>query len=113
MPFVTPPLLIGVSARIYYPAGPVLDLGGVWTKTLHYLEQSVAQMLVRSGALPVMIPAVDSQSVVKRSDLHLGHYARALDGLVLQGGNDVAGVLSRRLQIVAPRDPAILAVDAL
>ena len=90
MPFVTPPLLIGVSARIYYPAGPVLDLGGVWTKTLHYLEQSVAQMLVRSGALPVMIPAVDSQSVVKRSDLHLGHYARALDGLVLQGGNDVA-----------------------
>ena len=90
MPFKTPALLIGVSARIYYPTGPVLDLGGVWTKTLHYLEQSVAQLLVRNGALPVMIPAVDSQSVVQRSDLHLGHYAQALDGLVLQGGNDVA-----------------------
>ena len=45
MPFRKPHLLIGVSARIYYPAGPVLDLGGVWTKTLHYLEQSVAHWL--------------------------------------------------------------------
>lgn len=90
LPFQSPTLLIGVSARIYYPSGPVLDLGGVWTKTLHYLEQSVAQMLMRCGALPVMIPAVDSQSVVQRAELNLGHYAEALDGLVLQGGNDVA-----------------------
>jgi len=90
MPFQTPALLIGVSARIYYPAGPVLDLGGVWTKTLHYLEQSVAHWLIRGGALPVMIPAVDAQSVVHSEDLHLGHYAQALDALVLQGGNDVA-----------------------
>jgi len=90
MPFQSPALLIGASARIYYPQGPVLDLGGVWTKTLHYLEQSVAQWLMRVGALPVMIPAVDAQSVVQREDLHLGHYAEALDGLVLQGGNDVA-----------------------
>jgi len=90
MPFQTPSLRIGVSARIYYPAAPVLDLGGVWTTTLHYLEQSVAQLLMRSGALPLMIPAVDAQSVVQRVDLHLGHYARELDGLVLQGGNDVA-----------------------
>lgn len=90
MPFQSPALLIGASARIYYPQGPVLDLGGVWTKTLHYLEQSVAQWLMRGGALPVMIPAVDAQSVVQREDLHLGHYAQALDGLVLQGGNDVA-----------------------
>ncbi|HSI50232.1 MAG TPA: gamma-glutamyl-gamma-aminobutyrate hydrolase family protein [Ideonella sp.] len=90
MPFQSPSLLIGVSARIYYPSGPVLDLGGVWTKTLHYLEQSVAQWLMRGGALPVMIPAVDAQSVVQREELHLGHYAESLDGLVLQGGNDVA-----------------------
>ena len=45
---------------------------------------------MRGGALPVMIPAVDAQSVVQNEDLHLGHYAQALDGLVLQGGNDVA-----------------------
>ncbi len=90
MPFQSPSLLIGVSARIYYPSGPVLDLGGVWTKTLHYLEQSVAQMLMRCGSLPVMIPAVDAQSVVQREELNLRHYAESLDGLVLQGGNDVA-----------------------
>ncbi len=90
MPFQNPSLLIGVSARIYYPTGPVLDLGGVWTKTLHYLEQSVAHWLMGGGALPVMVPAVDSQSLVTRQELDLGHFAQALDGLVLQGGNDVA-----------------------
>ncbi|MBN8492176.1 MAG: type 1 glutamine amidotransferase [Burkholderiales bacterium] len=90
MPFRRPWLTIGVSARIYYPAGPVLDLGGVWTKTLHYLEQSVAHWVMRGGALPVMVPAVDAQSIVKRSEIELSHYAEALDGLVLQGGNDLA-----------------------
>lgn len=90
MPFEQPPMLIGVSARIYYPTGPVLDLGGVWTKTLHYLEQSVALWLIRGGALPVMIPAFESKSLVRREHLNLRHYVDALDGLVLQGGNDVA-----------------------
>lgn len=84
------PLLIGISARIYYPQGPVLDLGGVWTKTLHYLEQSVAHWLMSPRVLAVMIPAVESESLVKRSDLSLRGYAEALDGLVLQGGNDLA-----------------------
>jgi putative glutamine amidotransferase len=90
MPFTHPHLRIGVSARIYYPSGPVLDLGGVWTKTLHYLEQSVAHWLLRGGALPMMIPAVDAQSVTTREDFNLRHYADSLDGMVLQGGNDVS-----------------------
>ena len=90
MPFQKPAMLIGVSARIYYPNGPVLDLGGVWTKTLHYLEQSVALWLIRGGSLPVMIPAFESQSLAHRDDLNLMNYVEALDGLVLQGGNDVA-----------------------
>lgn len=90
MPFEKPTMLIGVSARIYYPSGPVLDLGGVWTKTLHYLEQSVALWLIKGGALPVMIPAFEADSLVQRSDLNLRNYVDALDGLVLQGGNDVA-----------------------
>lgn len=84
------PLLIGVSARIYYPGGPVLDLGGVWTKTLHYLEQSVAHWLLARDVLPVMIPAVDRESLVRRTDVSLHGYAQMLDGLVLQGGNDIA-----------------------
>lgn len=84
------PPLIGVSARIYYPGTPGILVSGVWTKTLHYLEQSVAHWLLHGGAVPVMVPAVDRDSYVKRSDIDLHHYAAALDGLVLQGGNDVA-----------------------
>jgi putative glutamine amidotransferase len=83
-------LLIGVSARIYYPGADGMPRAGVWTKTLHYLEQSVAHWLLAGGAMAVMVPAVDAESVVKRSDLDLHDYAAALDGLVLQGGNDVA-----------------------
>ncbi len=89
MPYQNPPLLIGVSARIYTPQAPVLDMGGVWTKTLHYLEQSVALWLLRGGAMPVMVPAFEAQSLLRPEDLNLQHYVQALDGLVLQGGNDV------------------------
>jgi putative glutamine amidotransferase len=84
------PLLIGVSARIYHPGGAVLDLGGVWSKTLHYLEQSVAHWVMSRDVLALMIPAVDRESLVKRSDISLHAYAHSLDGLVLQGGNDIA-----------------------
>jgi hypothetical protein len=83
------PLLIGVSARIYYP-GSQGPLPGVFTKTLHYLEQSVAHWVLSGHAMAVMIPAVTKDSIVLRSDLELHDYAQALDGLVLQGGNDVA-----------------------
>lgn len=90
-PFASPqsPLLIGVSARIYYP-GSYGVLRGVFTKTLHYLEQSVAHWVLSGHAMAVMIPAVTKGSIVQRSDLALDDYAQALDGLVLQGGNDVA-----------------------
>ncbi len=84
------PLLIGLSARIYTPGSAGVELPGVWTKTLHYLEQSAAHWVLSGGAMAVMVPAVDSSSIVLRSDLDLSHYAQALDGLVLQGGNDVA-----------------------
>ena len=83
------PLLIGVSARIYYP-GTHGALPGVFTKTLHYLEQSVAHWVLSGPAVAVMVPAVTQDSIVARTDLNLHDYAAALDGLVLQGGNDVA-----------------------
>jgi putative glutamine amidotransferase len=83
------PLLIGVSARIYHP-GSQGALPGVFTKTLHYLEQSVAHWLLSGHAMAVMVPAVTKDSIVLRSDLDLHDYAQALDGLLLQGGNDVA-----------------------
>lgn len=87
---VQAPLLIGLSARIYTPGSAGVELPGVWTKTLHYLEQSAAHWVLSGGAMAVMVPAVDSSSLVRRSDINLTHYAQALDGLVLQGGNDVA-----------------------
>jgi putative glutamine amidotransferase len=84
------PLLIGVSARIYHPGTPGINVGGVFTKTLHYLEQSVAHWMLSGHAMAVMIPAVTADSIVTRTDLNLDDYAAALDGLVLQGGSDVA-----------------------
>jgi len=83
-------LLIGISARIHHPDAPGMTLGGVYTKTLHYLEQSVAHWVLSGHAMAVMVPAVTQDSIVQRSDLDLNDYAAALDGLVLQGGNDVA-----------------------
>lgn len=83
-------LLIGVSARIYHPQSPVREAGGIWTRTLHYLEQSVAHWVMSGGAMPVMIPEVERDSLVQRSEVRLDWYANQLDGLLLQGGNDVA-----------------------
>jgi len=83
-------LLIGVSARIYYPASPVLDIGGVFSKTLHYLEQSVAHWVLSQDVLAVMIPAIESAGLLKSSEISLSAYADHLDGLVLQGGNDIS-----------------------
>jgi len=87
---MTTPLLIGVSARIHHPYGPARDLGGVYTKTLHYLEQSVAHWVISANVLVFMIPAIESEGLIKRGDMRLYHYAEALDGLVLQGGADMA-----------------------
>ncbi len=84
------PLLIGVSARIHHPVGAARGLGGVYTKTLHYLEQSVAHWVISANVLVFMIPAIESDGLIKRSDLRLYHYSDALDGLVLQGGADMA-----------------------
>ena len=84
------PLLIGVSARIYTPGTPGIHVSGIWTKNIHYLEQSVAHWVLSGHAMAVMIPAVTRDSIVTRSDLDLDDYAHTLDGLVLQGGNDVA-----------------------
>jgi hypothetical protein len=84
------PLIIGISSRIHHPVGPVRDLGGVYAKTLHYLEQSVAHWVIAKDVLAVMIPAIESEGLIQRSDMSLASYAEYLDGLVLQGGADIA-----------------------
>ncbi len=66
-------------------------MGGVWTKTLHYLEQSVAHwVLARRRAAADDAGGRCRQHRQARATIDLQHYAEALDGLVLQGGNDVA-----------------------
>jgi putative glutamine amidotransferase len=83
-------LLIGISARIHYPLQPVHDLGGVYTKTLHFLEQSVAHWVMSRDVLALMIPPIEREGRIERTDMSLHAYAAQLDGLVLQGGNDLA-----------------------
>lgn len=81
------PLKIGVSARFFHPDPASI---GVQSRTLQYLEQSMAQWIMSQGALVCMIPSVDRAGVLHRSDIRIADYARELDGLVLQGGADIA-----------------------
>ncbi|WP_309624747.1 gamma-glutamyl-gamma-aminobutyrate hydrolase family protein [Methylibium sp.] len=83
-------LLIGISARIYHPIAPVIDLGGIFNKTLHYLEQSVAHWVLQPHVLALMIPPVEREGLLQPGQVSLADYAERLDGLVLQGGTDIA-----------------------
>ena len=77
-------LRIGVSARIQY--GDAAKHGYL-KKNIYYLEQSFAQWLQSAGVLVYLVP-----DVVERASntLSLADYAGELDGLVLQGGTDIA-----------------------
>jgi putative glutamine amidotransferase len=67
---------IGVSPRLLHPQP---GARGVHTKILHYVEDAIAQWLL-ARALVFVLPLSD----------HAADYARALDGLVLQGGADIS-----------------------
>jgi len=67
---------IGVSPRLFHPEP---GARGVHTKVLHYLEDAVAQWLL-ARALVFLLPVSERAA----------DYARALDGLVLQGGADIS-----------------------
>jgi putative glutamine amidotransferase len=68
---------IGVSPRLLHPQP---GARGVFTKMLHYVEDAIAQWLQSREALLFVLPL--SQRAAD--------YARALDGLVLQGGADIS-----------------------
>ena len=80
-------LKIGVSARFFHPEPSSI---GVQSKTLQYLEQSVAHWVMSRDVLVLMVPSVDKGGIIHRSNIRLSDYARHLDGLVLQGGADIA-----------------------
>ena len=80
-------LKIGVSARFFHPEPSSI---GVQSKTLQYLEQSMAHWVMSRDVLVFMIPSVDKDGIIHRSNIRLADYAQNLDALVLQGGADLA-----------------------
>lgn len=80
-------LKIGVSARIFHPQ---TGAKGLSSKTLQYLEESIAQWVMARDVMVFMIPSVNTNGLIRPSSIRLRDYARHLDGLVLQGGADVA-----------------------
>ncbi len=83
----SPPLRIGLSARIFHPEQGAT---GIKTKTLLVLEQSVAQWAMTRDVLLLMVPSVVRDGELMRSNIRLRDYASYLDGLILQGGADVS-----------------------
>lgn len=81
---VTPRLKIGISACFFHPDPTRTAFA---SKTLQYVEQSMAHWIMASGALPVMIPSPVGDTA--RGEVHFDDYAQWLDGLVLHGGADV------------------------
>jgi putative glutamine amidotransferase len=81
------PLRIGVSARLLYPdpARPFLP-----SKSVQYLEQSVANWIMSAEVLAFMIPEMNLGSRPMHNALKPRHYVDALDGLLLQGGADMS-----------------------
>lgn len=81
------PLRIGLSARIYHPPAGAT---GLQSKSLQYLEQSVAHWVMSREVMVFMIPSVSGDGIVHRSSIRLSDYPQYLDGLVLQGGADIS-----------------------
>lgn len=84
---LTPPLRIGLSARLL--SNPPTELG-FRGKTLQYLEQSIAHWIMSEGAIAFMLPTLSGSGGIHRGSVHVRDYIKAIDGLVLQGGKDVS-----------------------
>ncbi len=80
-------LKIGISARFTHPDPSAID---VRSKTVQYLEQSVAHWVMSRDVMVFMVPSVAQDGLIHRSNIRLRDYARELDGLVLQGGADLS-----------------------
>ncbi len=81
------PLRIGLSARLLYPDPARKFLP---TKTVQYMEQSAANWVMSGGVLAFMIPEMSLAAPHLPRGVSVKDYVDALDGLVLQGGADIA-----------------------
>jgi len=96
---MTRPLRIGLSARFLHARPDATD---VHSKTVLYVEQSMAHWVMSRDVMVLMVPSVDRAGVMHQSNMRLRDYASELDGLVLQGGAD----LSPATYGEEPLDPA-------
>ncbi len=96
--------MIGVSPRIRHPAPAVM---GMHDKAMQYMEQSVAHWIQSLGALCMMLPAPELAGGLRTGQVGASDYAAAMDGLVLQGGKDLAPELygQTHLHIIGEPDP--------
>jgi gamma-glutamyl-gamma-aminobutyrate hydrolase PuuD len=85
--FMRRTLDIGVSARIFHPEPGAT---GLRSKNLQYLEGPIARWVMSRDVLEFMVPTVNTNGLRHPGNIGLRHYARHLDGLVLQGGADVS-----------------------
>lgn len=72
-------LHIGISSCFFYPD---LQRATFGPKTLCYLENDMARYVTREGVMPVLIPDLPKADIKR--------LVKQLDGLVLQGGADLA-----------------------
>ena len=81
------PLKIGISPRLLHPeAGAV----GLRSKSVMYLEESVAYWVMARDVMVFMVPVIAKGAMLSRGDIKLKDYVDHLDGLVLQGGADLS-----------------------
>ena len=66
------PLRIGLSARIYHP---LPGATGLQSKSLQYLEQSVAHWVMSREVMVFMIPSVSGDGIVHRSSILQAEWA--------------------------------------
>jgi len=85
-------LRIGVSAAFEY-ANPERPVFGI--KTLCYVERDLARYMSRSNAVPILIPDLEDEAIEA--------FMAELDGVVLQGGTDLAPATYGEEPIVAGR----------
>ena len=81
------PLKIGVSARLLYPDSRRTFLP---SKSVQYLEQSVANWIMSGEVLAFMVPEVSMASSHFPKSIRVKDYVSQLDGLLLQGGADMS-----------------------
>jgi putative glutamine amidotransferase len=81
------PLRIGLSAR-FLPPRP--GATGTLRRTVQYLDPLMANWVMSREVVVAMIPSVDSQGLLHRSNMRLRDYAHEFDALVLQGGADIS-----------------------